>query len=212
MSNLNPWQSGTAVLMMFGLLAGAAPPVLVAPPAVAQLLPQSSQVKITAGSLIPVTYDEAERIVLKPEETMDVTLKVSQNVTSSMGTILIPKGSQIEGQLRPVEGGTQFVGQELILKNGNRVAINATSAVLTRQEKLRRNGSTGSILKGAAIGAAASAVISEIFGDISLIKVLGGAGAGALGGYLLGRKSTEVIVVEPQDLASLRLNSDLILR
>ncbi len=212
MSNINPWQSGTAVLMMFGLLAGVAPPVLVAPPAMAQLLPQSSQVRISAGSLIPVTYDDAERIVLKPEETMDVTLAVSQNVTSSMGTILIPKGSQIKGELRPVEGGTQFVAQELVLKNGNRVAINATSAVLTRQEKLRRGASTGSILKGAAIGAAASAVISEIFGSIGLVKVLGGAGAGALGGFLLGRKSTEVIVVEPQDLASLRLNSDLILQ
>jgi hypothetical protein len=209
MAKFEHWQSGTAVLLVLGLMTGTAAPALMPAPAVAQLFPQSNQIRIPAGTLIPATYKDAERIVLKPDETLPLKLTITRNITSSMGTILIPEGSQIEGQLEPVEGGTQFVAKELVIKNGRRMDLSATSRVITRKEEITKGASTSSILKGALIGGAAAAVISEIFGSVGILKVLGGAGAGAVGGLLLGRKKTEVMVVDPKTDLDLTLNSDL---
>lgn len=215
MAACKPIKLGTAVLMSVSIFTGAATPVLLSAPgrtAQPQLFSQSGQVRVATGSAIAVSYDEGERILLKPDETMAVTLTVAEDVRSAAGTILIPRGSQIEGELRPTGQGTQFVAETLILKNGQRYSLDATSGVVTRREKLRKDASTSTILQGAAIGAAASAILSELFGDIGFIKVLAGTGAGALGGYLLGRRSVEVVVVEPEQDLDLTLNSDLVLR
>jgi len=213
---INPVRSGTAILMTFSILSGASAPVLISRAAQAaqpQLFSQSSRARVAEGTVIPVSYDK-ERILLKPGESMEVTLKVDRNITSASGTILIPRGSTIEGELRPTEDdeGVQFVARELILRNGQRYDLDATSDVVTRREKLRRDANTASILQGAAIGAAASAVLSEIFGDIGFLKVLAGAGLGAAGGFFFGRKTVEVISVEPETDLDLTLESDLVLR
>jgi DNA-binding transcriptional regulator LsrR (DeoR family) len=65
------------------------------------------------------------------------------------------------------------------------------------------------ILRGAAIGAAAAAVLSEIFGSIDVIEVLGGAGLGALAEILLsGSEEVEVVVIEPATDLDLTLQSE----
>ncbi|HBB36161.1 MAG TPA: hypothetical protein DDZ80_11770 [Cyanobacteria bacterium UBA8803] len=225
----NCWQSKTALFMALGMTATAAIPMLMAssatasqqPYAVAQLFPsqrnrvsqQSTRVRIPAGTVIPVRSDEAEKIVVMPDETAPVTLTIARDIRSSAGTILISRGSKIEGELRPVEGGTQFIAQTLKFRNNNReLPIDATSQVITETETIERGRSGGSILKGAAIGAAAAAVISEVFGDIDLDEVLAGAGLGALGGLLLGgRKQAEVVVIYPETDLDLTLESDLLL-
>lgn len=213
------WQSKTALLLALGMTSAATVPTLMAAPATAnvepyvvgQLFSQSEQVAIPAGTVIPVRLEKAERIVVTPEETAPVTLIVATDIRSSAGTLLISEGSTIEGNLRPSGAGTQFVARAITLRNtGRRLPIRATSKVITERETLKRGSNVGQILKGAAIGAAASAVISEIFGGIDVEEVLAGGGLGALAGLLLGgRKEVQVIVVDPEEDLRLTLQSDL---
>ncbi|WP_448570723.1 hypothetical protein [Trichothermofontia sp.] len=216
----------TAWLLSLGLVAtpllpGIAAPVLAQSTASqGRLLTQFSQaqVRIPAGTYIPTRFTEAERIVVTPEETAPVNLVVASDIRSSMGTILIPAGSTIQGELRPVGNneGTQFVANTIVLRNSNRAqAIVATSNAVNRRETISKGTNTRSILTGAAVGAAAAAVIAGITGDrvIEIAEVLGGAGLGALTGWLIrGRRTAEVIIVEPnQGDLDLRLQADLVL-
>ncbi|MEC4852810.1 MAG: hypothetical protein SAJ12_17665, partial [Jaaginema sp. PMC 1079.18] len=72
----------------------------------------------------------------------------------------------------------------------------------TRTETIDEGADTGTILQNAAIGAAAAALLSSIFGDgPGFGEILGGAGIGALGGLIFGRKQVELISIDPdQDL------------
>jgi hypothetical protein len=215
------WRSKTALLIALGMTSMTAFPILTMasatavpkPYSIAQLFSQSSVV-VPAGTVIPVKYDEADKIVVAPDDKTPVTLTVAANIRSASGTILVREGTQIKGELRPAEGGTQFVAQELIFPNTNRrLPIDATSRTITERETIKKGANVGSILTGAAVGAGAAAALSEIFGDIDAIKVIGGAGAGALAGWLLGgRRQTEVIVVRPDTDLDLTLQSDLVLR
>lgn len=225
------WQSQTALIMALGITVTSVTPILMANPATATpqsytvaqgrrfprqrppISQQSTRVIVPSGTLIRVKSEEAEKIVVMPDETAPVTLTTTRDIRSSSGTILIPAGSTIEGELRPVSRGTQFFAKNLIVKNTNRVIpLNAKSQVITETETIKKGTDVSSILKGAAIGAAAAAVLSEVFGDIDLIEVLAGGGLGALGGLLLGgKKEVDVFVVYPESDLGLTLQSDLLL-
>jgi hypothetical protein len=178
--------------------------------------PQPTQVRIPSGTVIPVRYEDAKRILVAPDEPKPVplTLTVAQNVVDSRGNVLIPAGSQVAGEIRTVQGGAQFVANEIVLSNNRRVAINASSEVITKTETIRKGASLGTIIKDTALGAAAAAGIAGVTGDrrIELLEVLGGAGAGALAGVLLGRDSVELITIDPNTDLSMTLDSDLVLR
>ncbi len=211
------WRSNIALVTALGMTSATVLPLFnsvsatAATPAsftVAQLFPPSSVV-VPEGTVIPVRYDEAERIIVTPDETADVTLTVASDIRSRAGTVLIPAGSLIEGELQPVNRGTQFVSDEIIFPSDRRLSIDATSAPITDTEIITER-TNPDILRGAAIGAAAAAVLAEIFGSIDILEVLGGAGLGALGALLLGgsREEVEVIVVEPETDLDLTLQSD----
>lgn len=205
-------QSGLATLVALGISVGGLTPFLTSQPAAAQLFPRASRIRIAEGTRIETTYEDAERIILKPDETLAVSLVTTRAVRSRRGTVLIPRGSTIEGQLEPRRDGTQFVADALILRDGTRLNIDASSDIITRTEEVKRGRNTDAIWQGALVGGAAGALISEIFGDIGVLEVLGGAGAGALGGFLLGgRDKAEVRVIDPQTDLDLRLESDLYL-
>jgi hypothetical protein len=223
----NRWQSKAAFLMAIGMTATAFVPLLISIPAIAdsqsvkiaQLFPDSrddgyrrfSRGIVPRGTIIPVTYDRGKRIIVAPEESVDVTLTVAEDIESETGRIAIPAGSRIEGELRPANRGTQFVAQNLILEARDRgYPIEATSQEITDTEIINER-SNPDLLRGAVIGAAAGAVLSEIFGGIDLGGVLAGAGAGVLGEVLLrGRKQreVEVVVVRPDTDLDLRLEED----
>lgn len=224
--NLVNWHSGTAAFMAVAVATSTITPLMLSAPAAAQLFPRqpypsrtypstnyptATQVTIPAGTTIPARYDEAERIVVSPEETMSLTLTVATNIITRSNAVLIPAGSQIVGQIQPVTGGSQFVARELVLPNNQRHSFNAASRVFNQTQEITRGSNTGSILRGAAIGAAAAAAVAAITGDraIATEEVLGGAGLGALGGVLLGRRRAEVIVINPTTDLNLRLNSNL---
>jgi hypothetical protein len=83
---------------------------------------------------------------------------------------------------------------------------------ITETETIEKGSDTSSIFKGAAIGAAAAAVLSEIFGDIDFVEVLAGGGVGAVAGLLLGgRNEAEVVVINPDTDLDLTLQSDFVL-
>jgi hypothetical protein len=83
-----------------------------------------------------------------------------------------------------------------------------------RTQEISKGANTTSILTGAAVGGGAAAAISAITGDrsINVPEVLGGAGLGALGGYFLGRKKVDAIVVYPKQDLDVKLRSDFDLR
>lgn len=215
MSSLNRWQSKTAALMALAIATGATAPLVTTAPASAQLFPQEqpAQISIPTGTSIPVKYDQAKKIVVTPKETMPLTLTVAANIVNRRGTVLIPAGSQVIGELRPANGGSQFVARELTIYEGSRQSINATSRVISTTQ-VSRGPSTGSILKGAAVGAAAAAAIGAVAGDraIATEEVLLGTGAGAAGGAVLGRRKADVVVINPDTDLDLTLRSSLALR
>lgn len=213
-SALFRWQSGTATLLALGVLGTSFSPMLTATPAAAQLFRRTpstlyGQNTLPAGTLIPATYKEAKRIIIKPDETLPLKLTVTENVLSPAGAVLIPAGSELQGELQPTQGGTQFVSRKLILPRGETVNLLATSAVITRQETIKKGAGAKTILTGALVGGATATIISAIVTDVGVLKSLGGAGAGALGGFLLGRRSVDVLVVDPRTDLNLTLNSDV---
>lgn len=206
--------------MALAMTTATATPFLAAAPALAQYREVQSQratdFRIPAGTVIPMSYDK-EKIVVSPDETARVTLTVAEDIVTRDGrTVLIPRGSEVVGELRPVSGGSQFVARELIISEGGQQNIDATSRVVTRTEEVRRGPSAQNILIGAAVGSGAAAAISGVTGDrrIKPLEVLLGTGAGAVGGWLLGRNrsSTDVVVIDPDTDLALTLRSDLIVR
>ncbi|MFB2917766.1 MULTISPECIES: hypothetical protein [Aerosakkonema] len=219
MFNLHRLQKTTAALIALGMTATTAAPIIVASPALAQSRVAQSQrydYRLPSGTNIPVRYEEADKIVLAPDETARITLTVADDVLGRDGSVLIPSGSQVEGQIEPYGRGSRFVARNLIIDRGSRRSIDATSNVITRTQEVSRGGTnTTSILTGAAVGSAAAALISGVTGDrrIRPLEVLAGTGVGAAGGLLLGRNrdKAKVVIIDPDSDLDLKLRSDLVL-
>jgi len=217
------WQAKPALLMALGLMTAAIAPLAAQVPAVAssyrisQLL-DSARILIPAGTVLDVDYDsedgeEVDKVIVKPDETAPLTLRVETPIRTQAGTVLIPAGSQIKGELRPLEDdqvGTQFFADTLILPNGNEYDLDATSAPVTRTETITEE-TDPDIIKGAVIGAAAAAVLAEILGSIDILEVLGGGALGAIGVLIFGGDTDEleVVVVDPGQDLDLTLQSNL---
>ncbi|NJR50034.1 MAG: S-layer homology domain-containing protein [Leptolyngbyaceae cyanobacterium CSU_1_3] len=176
--------------------------------------PQPQAIRIPAGTAIPLQY-KAEKILLAKNEPQPtpITMTVAQNIVTSDGTVLIPAGSQVAGQLVVSQGGAQFRSSELILASGQRLAIDATSDTITQTETVRKGANLGTILKDAALGSAAAAGISAVTGDRSIKaeEVLIGTGAGALAGLIFGGDRIDLISIRPDSDLNLKLNSELVL-
>jgi hypothetical protein len=227
------WRSATAAILTLGITVAASLPLIVATPAEAQRISeferernlqferernlQFDRVRIPSGSVIPVSY-EKDKIIVTPDETSPLTLTVARDIRTDQGRVLIPAGSQIIGELQPVRRGnrrgTIFVARELIISRRQRYRIDGNSGIITRTERVQKGASGGSVVQGAALGAAAAAALAGITGDkaIATEEVLGGAGIGALAGVLLGRRSVDVIVIRPEEDLAIRLRSDIVLR
>lgn len=170
-----------------------------------------NSVVIPVGTQLPIEY-EKEKILVTPDETTPITLLIAADIKDGRRQILIPYGTEVRGQIEPAGRGSRFVAQELIFADGSREFIDATSDVVTRTTTVKRGTDSDDIIKGAAIGGAAAAVLGEVFGDLNLEEVLGGAAVGALGGWLFGRKSVELISIDPNRDLDITLESALALR
>lgn len=174
--------------------------------------PTPISVTIPQGTAIPVKYDQAKKILVTKDETAPLTLTVSQNVVTQDGSVVIPAGSQVVGQLKPATGGSQFVAQKLVLPTGQEYQLNATSEVITKTETVKKGISTGAIIKDTVLGAGAAAAVSAVTGDraIATEEVLGGAGIGALIGLFFGKKSVDLVAINPDTDLQMTINQNLL--
>jgi hypothetical protein len=222
MLTLKSVKANTALLVALATPVGTIAPLLIAgelaqaatPVRVAQQTPVLfNQLRIASGAVLPVSYEKAEKIVVAPTETMPLVLTIPQTVKSSRGVVLIPSGSTVEGEIRPAGNGSQFVARTLVLTNGTRYSLDASSAVITRRETIRKGTSTKAIGTGAAIGAGAAAILAATTGNkkVGVGEVILGGAIGGLGGLVFGKKQAEVIVINPNVDLDLRLSSALAL-
>lgn len=224
MSTLHRWQTTSAALMAMAITTTAVIPIMSFSPAQAQsLFNQSNTVTIPGNRNVtfPVRHDK-QKVVVSRGETLNLTLKISNDITDSARRVLIPRNTQVVGRLEPVYfntgnrsnenvRGVRFVAEQLIYPSGSSQPINAASGVVTTTDKITRN-NTGRILTDAAYGAGVATAISLITGNrrVEILEPLGGAAAGALASILLRREEVEVFVVRPEQDLRLVLNSDLV--
>jgi hypothetical protein len=229
---LHQWQTRSALALALGMTANSlaplslvasaqtfAPPTAqstTAPKTIAQLFPGSDydrRVAIPAGTRLPVRYDQSTPLTVSATDPVAMTVVIPKNIRTSSGNLLIPAWSEVRGKWKPVNGGAQFFADELILTDGTSMFIDATSPIVATAEQ-QRTTNGDAVWKGAAIGAAGATVVSGVTGKkrITLGKVLLGAGAGALGGLVLGKKRTDVVTISPETEFELTLNSSLALR
>jgi hypothetical protein len=225
MLTLKSWKTGTAAVLALTITSSTVAPFVTSAPALAQSrlprYPRSESYNqfVPAGTSIKVSYDK-DKVLLMPDEKVPLTVTVAEDVLGRDRRVLIPRGSELKGELRPTYRGTQFVAKELTLYRdlGNKqvrpYSINATSNVVTRTEEVSKGASTRSILTGAAVGAGAAAALAALTGDraIATEEVLGGIGLGGLGGWLLNRKKVTMLAVYPEQDLTVRLRSELALR
>jgi hypothetical protein len=119
--------------------------------------------QVVAGTLIPASFIAAPQIIVAPNETVDLTVTVTSDVRNTAGVVAIPAGSQVIGQLVPVNGGSQFVSRTLVI-SGQQYAFNASSGIVQTKKSVREV-SLLKTLGGAALGAGAAAIIGEVTGD-----------------------------------------------
>ncbi|MEH2279872.1 MAG: S-layer homology domain-containing protein [Nostoc sp.] len=180
--------------------------------AVGSTTPTPVSVTIPQGTAIAVKYDKAEKILVTKDETAPLTLTVSQNVVTQDGSVVIPAGTQVIGQLKPATGGSQFIAEKLVLPSGQEYQLNATSEVITKTETVKKGTSISSIIKNTVLGAGAATAVSAITGDraIATEEVLGGAGIGALVGLFLGKSSVDLIAIDPNTDLQMTINQNLL--
>jgi hypothetical protein len=184
MSHLTFWKCGTSSLLLLILAGSTVTPLVVNQPVFAQSIFQNGQtntnrIVISKGTTIPVRYDDAEKILVTKEETAPLTVTVAANIANRNGTILIPYGSKIVGEIQPhpSEQGSRFVAQTLIIDDNYEYQIEGSSKPVTRIETVKKGASAKTILTGTAAGAAAATVIAGVTGDraIATEEILGGA-------------------------------------
>ncbi|MBE9241192.1 hypothetical protein [Synechocystis salina] len=178
---------------------------------------QLYNVEVPAQTMIPVAVDQGQ-ITLKRGETRAVSLRTTTALRQSDGVTVIPAGSEIIGQFRPIANGNamQFVAQQLVLNTGEYIPINARSRELVGFQTVNKGASTSDVIMGTLAGAGTATIISGTTGDrrITPLEVLGGAAAGALAGWglptagILGGGTEELLTVSSRDL-TLMLQSPL---
>ena len=150
-------------------------------------------VGLAAGTEIPVTYEDADRIIVSPKETVDLALSVPRDVTNTRGQVVIPQGSEVRGQLQPSGEGSQFIAREVVIAD-QVIPIQARSGVFT-QTRSTRDPNLISLARNAAIGAGAAAGISAVVGDrtITAERVLTGAALGTAIETNQGRPAASIV-------------------
>ncbi len=225
MKRLHPWKISTATLAAITMSVSAIAPAITLSPVnaqtnngnyrIGQLPGFGRSTTISRGARIPTKY-EKDKIFLVPGETMQVTLKVANNLVERPGgPVLVPMNSQIRGEFVPVTRnsvqGTQFVAREIIFPTGERENINANSNVITRTEKIRRGAKAGEILRDAGYGTAAAAVIALLTGNrqIEWGELLIGGSVGSIYRVIKGGREADLLAVDTKQDLTLVLNSPL---
>ncbi len=175
----------------------------------------ATDVTIPAGTVLPVKYDRADKILLGKNEPVPsaISLTIPQNIVDRDGAVLIPSGSVVEGKLVVDKGTAQFVAERLVMANGKRYDVSASSEKITTTETVTKGASAAGVIKGTVLGAAAAAGITAVTGDknVNAWETLAGAGAGALAGLIFSKDKVDLIVVKPNTDLTMKLGAALVL-
>lgn len=173
---------------------------------------QNPLFKLEKGTKIQVNYLASDKVVVTPNETINMTLEVANDIKNLEGKVLIPKGSKIEGQLVPRYNGsnflgTQFVAQKLSIASNSYTSINATSALVTSEKPTNVNQGT---VQDAATTAAARAVLGTILGQqVDLGNILTSVVTGKTNTEPnVQTTQTTLVIIDPETDLSLTFGSD----
>jgi len=173
---------------------------------------QNPDLKVARDTPIDVQYVGGRKVLMPVSrgETVAVTLEVATDVKNSKNQVLIPKGSQIKGELKPVKAtggstlGTQFDAQEVVI-GGKSYPLNATSGIVTTGSAKQPTQSTSP--QNVVTSAATRAVLGAILG--------GQINTGSITSILTGEASktpvdsaNDIIYIDPATDLDLKINSD----
>ncbi|MFB8792326.1 MAG: hypothetical protein U7123_26625 [Potamolinea sp.] len=149
---------------------------------------QATDYRVPQGTRINVEFRASDKIVITPGETRSLTLIVTQDILNSKREILIPKDSQIDGQIVPRYNGSsllgsQFVAQRLLVGNQSYNTLNATS-LLFNQQSTASQGGLQQALGGAAVNTAAQVLLGRVTGQSGNNNGILGQAANVAGGIL----------------------------
>jgi hypothetical protein len=178
-------------------------------------------IRIPAGTTLPVRYEVARKILVAPNEPgpIPLTLILARNVSSFNASSLIPAGSRIVGELLTIQDQqtAQFVAKELILSDGQRIEISASSKIIDRTSEISKNQRVDRIIRNSALGIAAAAAFAAMSGNpiVASQEVLLNSGFGSsaelIGAFRNLEKAT-IITIFPNTDFTLTLNSDVVLK
>ncbi|HEY9849410.1 MAG TPA: hypothetical protein V6D28_08130 [Leptolyngbyaceae cyanobacterium] len=222
MYKLNALKFSTFLAIAFSITASTAIRIITPELAFAQInLDREISARIPAGTIIPVKYNAAQRIIVAPDEPAPIPLNltVAKNVVSPHRNLFIPSDTQIVGELVTMQeiGMAQFVAKQLILSDGRQISISASSRPIGRTLAVTNNPRIGRSLTNTALGTAAAAAIAAVTGNptIASQSTLLNSGFGSTP-ELIGRfrnlETVRLISIDPEKDLTLILNSDLILR
>jgi hypothetical protein len=177
---------------------------------------------VARGTTLPVQLAGSSnaKLFIAPGETIQTEFVISTDIVDKQGTVLVPKGSKIQGRFQPVSIGgttqaTQFYADKITIKDKT-YSVNATSDPLVPvTEQSAKNNLTPDDLKGGLASVAAKAVLGSILGGggggINVGNILGGVLTGGSGASNSGGGSTQptgIIIVEPEKL-QIKMQSDM---
>lgn len=185
--------------------------------------PQRRQIaiRIPAGTTLAVRYNVAQKILVSPNEPgpIPLTLNLAKNLSSFNANSLIPVGSQIVGELVTMQDQqtAQFVAKQIVLADGQRIEISASSKLITRNFAISKNQRVDRIIKNSALGTAAAAAFAAMSGNpiVASQQVLLNSGFGSsveLIGAFRNQDKVTIITIFPNSDFTLTLNSDVVLK
>ncbi|MBW4541535.1 MAG: S-layer homology domain-containing protein [Myxacorys chilensis ATA2-1-KO14] len=166
--------------------------------------------KVAQGTAVNIRYLGSNKIVVTPGETINnLNLRVVDDIKNAQGAVVIPRDSEIKGQLIPISSnsqvlGTQFIAQQVTIGTRS-YPLNARSQVVNGQ-RVDQNTNPGT-LKDAVTSAATNAALAVLLGqkvDVGTILT------GATGGQATNPTQTpdNLIVIDPSNDLRLTLSSD----
>lgn len=144
--------------------------------------------RVAAGTILPAKYSGSERIVLRRDERYPLTIIITRDLRDNSNRVIIPSGSRVEGEFRPVRNGVQFVARRLVLRNGETYRIDATSRIIYGERDLDDDDD----LRNTRISDAARIIIGSVLGNERITK-----------------DNSNLVTVYPDRDLDLTLNSDL---
>lgn len=121
--------------------------------------------RLAAGTVLPTEYSGSERIVIRRNERYPLTLRITRDLKDNRNRVMIPSGSRVEGEFRPVRDGVQFVARRLVLRNGETYRIDATSKIIYGERNFDDDD-----LRNTRISDAARIIIGSVLGNERITK------------------------------------------